>query len=385
MAPQKMTSRERILAALQRREVDYVPCSACFNPLTLPQRKGYKWQFPWAADSTLADELDYQVRELGLDQLVPVGIGLCRPAKGVTSKTWLEQQILHKVFSTPAGELHAAVSYNELWPHGEHIPLYSDFNIGHFVEPWIKNEADLACLKHVVRFDDTRTALVDARSVFARTRALADRYQLATAAEVGMGLTGAQHLFGVTGLLTKVLDQPGLVQDYLEHEHSINLRLIEVLGELGVDVISRNGFYETADFYSPAMLNEFVGERIRREAAATRSAGMLASYTIHTGIMPILDYLATLNVDSFFGIDIAFQNIDLGLVRAKLSPGKSLRIGPSSTFHLWKGPEATRAAVRLCFEIFGKTGLILSPCVSAHSIMPWESTLAMIAEWKKLR
>ncbi|MBI2441858.1 MAG: hypothetical protein HYV35_10865 [Lentisphaerae bacterium] len=385
MSLPKMTSRERVLAALQRREVDYVPCCACFNPLTAPQRKGYEWQFPWPADSELATELDYQVNMLGLDQLVPAGIELCRPAKSVTSKTWLEQQILHKVFTTPAGELHASVHYNELWPHGEDIPFYSDFNIGHFVEPWIKNEADLACLKHVVRFDDTRAALADARSAFARTRALADRYQLATAAEVGMGLTGAQHLFGVTGLCTLVIEQPALVHAYLEYEHQLNLRVIEALGEWGVDVISRNGFYETADFYSPEMLNEFVGERIRREAAAVKSAGMLSSYTVHTGIMPILDYLATLTVDSFFGIDIAFRSVDLGLVRAKLSCDKSLRLGPSSTFHLWKGPEATRAAVRQVFEVFGKTGLILSPCVSAHSIMPWESTLAMIAEWKKLR
>ena len=32
-----------------------------------------------------------------------------------------------------------------------------------------------------------------------------------------------------------------------------------------------------------------------------------------------------------------------------------------------------------------RPGFILSPGVSAHSIMPWESTLAMIDEWKRLR
>jgi hypothetical protein len=41
--------------------------------------------------------------------------------------------------------------------------------------------------------------------------------------------------------------------------------------------------------------------------------------------------------------------------------------------------------VRVTFEVFGRTGLILSPAVSAHSIMPWESTLAMIDEWRRLR
>lgn len=53
-----------------------------------------------------------------------------------------------------------------------------------------------------------------------------------------------------------------------------------------MDIIWRNGFYETADFYSPAMLDRFLGERLRREADAARAAGMLTNYTVHTGIMP---------------------------------------------------------------------------------------------------
>lgn len=385
MTSQKMTSKERVLAAMQRREVDYLPCCVCFNPLTPVQRRGYAWQFPWPAEATLEDQIAYQVERLGLDQLVPVWLELIRPEESVKARTWREGEKLYKVFTTPSGELRAVINYNELWPHGEDIPLYSDFNIGHFVEPWIKNEGDLACLKHIVRFDDSREARAQTRAVFTRAKTLAERYRLATEASVGLGLTGAQHLFGVTGLCTKVLDQPGLVQDYLEYEHQLNLRLIEMLGALGVDLIERNGFYETADFYSPAMLSELVGGWICREAEAARSCGMLSSYTIHTGVMPILDYLATLKVDSFFGIDLAFHGVDPVRVRDKLSSTKSFRTGPSSTFHLWKGPEATRQAVRQTLEIFGKRGLILAPGVSAHSIMPWESTLAMIDEWKKLR
>jgi hypothetical protein len=171
----------------------------------------------------------------------------------------------------------------------------------------------------------------------------------------------------------------------MEHEHRINLRAIEILGDLGVDMIRRNGFYETADFYGPSTLARFVGPRVSAEADAARAAGMLTSYTIHTGVMPILDYLAGLTVDSIFGLDIAFKGVDPKAVRDKLATEKSLWIGPSSTFHLWKGPDVTRAAVRQVFEVFGKRGLILAPGVSSHSIMPWESTLAMIDEWKKLR
>ena len=384
MQQDAMTSKERILSALRREEVDYVPLCVAFNPLSAVQRKG-QWNFPWAEDAPYDEQMEYQVEQLGLDQVVGVGCELRRPAPGIASRVWLEGDILHKAYTTPAGELHASVRYNELWPCGEDIHFYSDFNIGHFVEPWITNESDLECLKQIMRLHDTDDILSEVRTNYRATKEFADKYGLATLAGVGSGLTGAMQLFGSTELCLMTIENPDLVDAYMEHEHRINLRAIEILGDLGVDMIRRNGFYETADFYGPSTLARFVGPRVSAEADAARAAGMLTSYTIHTGVMPILDYLANLTVDSIFGLDIAFKGVDPETVRDKLAPGKSFWIGPSSTFHLWKGPDATRAAVGQVFEVFGKRGLILAPGVSAHSIMPWESTLAMIDEWKKLR
>ena len=381
----KMTGRERLLAALRREDVDYVPCCASFNPLTAVQRTAHGWNFPWPSDASRGEQLAYQVEQLGLDQVVHVGIDLCRPAPGVESSVWLDGDVLHKVYTTPAGDLHASVRYNDLWPCGKDIPFYSDFNIGHYVEPWIQNESDLACFKQIRRLCDAGNVLEEARSNFTAARDLADRYRVATVAGIGMGLTGAMQLFGASELCIATIDNPALVDAYLEYEHLINLRTIEVFGDFGADIVRRNGFYETADFYGPDTLERFVGPRLRREADAARAAGMLTSYTVHTGVMPILDYLASLTMDSFFGIDVAFKGADLPEIRDRLAGTKSLWTGPSSTYHLWSGPDATRRAVREVFDVMGKRGLILSPCVSAHSIMPWESTLAMIDEWCKQR
>lgn len=381
----KMTSRDRLTAAVAGRDVDYVPCWAGFNPMETPQRVGHTWNFPWTLESTYRQQLEYQVRGLGLDQAVWLGGRAYKPTDGVTSRAWLEGDVLHKAYTTPAGVLHASVRYNEQWAYGKDILLFSDYNVGHFIEPWIRNEQDLECLKHVMRLDDSVAAIEGVRSQNAAGRQLADEFGLATMAYCGMGLTGAQHLFGVAPLCMMVMDNPGLVDAYLEHEHAINVRQLESLAAGGTQIIRRNGFYETADFYGPAMLEQFLGKRLRREAEVARSLGMLTSYTVHSGVMPILDYLASLTFDSFFGIDTAFRDVDLRTIKRKIAPAKSVWTGPSSTFHLWKGPDATRKAVRDVFEIWGKRGLILSPCVSAHCIMPWESTLAMIDEWKKLR
>jgi len=300
-----MNSKERILAALRREPVDYVPCCVAFNPLTPPQRRDHTWNFPWAEDAPAETKLAFQVEELGLDQVVGTGAELCRPADGVESRVCVEGDALHKVWTTPAGELHACVRLTDGWPHGHDIPFFSDFNIGHFVEPWIRDEADLERLKHVLRPCDTASVLEELRTGFARAKALADRWGLAVIAHVGKGLTGAMPLFGAEGLCMATLQQPELVDAWMQYEHGINLRTIEVLGELGVDIVRRNGFYETADFYGPQMLARFVGPRVSREAEAARACGMVTSYTVHTGLMPILDYLAGLSVDSLFGVDVA--------------------------------------------------------------------------------
>ncbi|MGI5818424.1 MAG: hypothetical protein ACOX9R_10070, partial [Armatimonadota bacterium] len=219
----------------------------------------------------------------------------------------------------------------------------------------------------------------------AAARELAARWDLATLAPCGMGLTGAQHLFGASQLCVMTIENPALVDAYLAYDHEISMRALQALGGRGVDMIRRNGFYETADFYSPAMLERFLGDRLRAERDAAHAGGMLATYTLNTGVMPILDYLRGLELDSLFGIDIAFGGVDPARIHDALSDLSSFWTGPSSTYHLWKGPDVTREAVRETFAVFAPTGLILAPGVSSHSIMPWESTLAMIDEWKRLR
>ncbi len=377
-----MESRERILAAMRHQDVDYVPCCGFFNPLNPVQRVGHTWNFPWADDASAEEQLRYQVETLGLDQIVTVGVRATQQADGCASAVWLEGDVLHKTHTTPAGELHAAVHYNELWPHGEDIPFYSDFNIGHFVEPWLASEQDMDCLRQLQMLRPTEEIIADARDSVLASKALAARFGLATSGSAGMGLTGAQHLFGATDLCMAVIDTPDVVDSYLEHEHQINLRSIAVLGEFGVDIARRNGFYETSDFYSPEMLERFLKRRLDAEADAARAAGMMTAYTAHTGIMPMLDYLADLSLESIIGIDTAFGDMDIRQVRDRLADRKAFWIGPSSTHHIWRGPEATRQAVSDVFECFGRTGLILSQGVSSHSIMPWESTLAMIDEWR---
>jgi hypothetical protein len=380
-----MTSRERMLAALQRQPVDYVPCSPFFNPLTEVQRRGRKWRFPWGGDSG-RERLEYCVTELGLDMVVNCGVGGYDPHPDVSSRVWREGDRLYKAYATPAGELRSCVKYDHRWPHGEDIPFYTDFNPSHGIEFWIESEEDLECFSHILRPLERRLALERSRANYEAARALADRWQLATICHIGMGLTGALQLFGPANLCMLTVDNPGLVHRYLDVEHEVNLRNIEVAMDLGVDIVRRNGFYETCDWYSPAMLEEFLFAKLQTEVDLVHQAGKVAGYTVHTGVMPMLDYLRRLRFDCLLHVEIAFHDMDMAKLRHSQDGTKSFWTGPSSTYHLYQeDPEPTRQAVRDCFEILGPDGLILTPCPSGLFSNLWENILAMLDEWRRLR
>ena len=379
-----MTPRERVLAAMRRDAVDYVPCCPKFNPLSPQQRVGKTWQFPWQSDET--QMLQHCVEVLGVDMTVALPTGGWESSPEVTSSVHIEGDTLCKVYDTPAGQLSSTVRRDERWPHGDDITLFSDFNPAHATQYWIESEQDLECLRHIMRPVDRPETLEALREAHGRRCALAARWNLPTIAHIGMGLTGALQLFGPAELCIAAIEKPDLVHGYLQLEHEVNLRQIEIVCELGVDIVRRNGFYETADFYSPRMLEDLLFDRLQEEIRLAHEGGALTTYTVHTGVMPMLGYLRRLQFDCLMDIDISFRDTDLAAIRDSQEDSKSFWTGPSNTFHMWADdPSGVREAVRECFEVLDGRGLIITATPSAHSIMPWENTLAMIDEWRRLR
>ncbi|NQU11722.1 hypothetical protein HQ590_13085 [bacterium] len=378
-----MTSRERILAALRRQPVDYVPCAPFFNFQDWPQRVGRRWQYPFGP--SVPETLEYVVGTLGLDQVVTIAWGWF-PEASVTVDRWVEDAVLHQRIVTPSGAIQAAVRLEPDWPHGFEIPLFSDYLPAHGVEPWLKTAADVECLRHLLLPPRSKQDLERIRFEYRAAKRLADRYQLATCFYFGLGLTGALQVFGAEAAPVLAAEQPELIEAYLELDHQWNLRNYEIALELGADFVRRNGFYETADFYSPAMLERFLGPRLRREIDLVHQAGRPIGYTLLSGYQPLLDYLSGLGFDCLICPDVFLRDGDARALQEKLGAQVSFWTGPSDTVHLpWEKPEAVRAAVRRVFEVFGKTGLLLTPCSSSKAVFPWANIEAMIEEWRGQR
>ncbi len=380
-----MTEKERFLAAMQRQPVDYVPFVPTFNPLSPAQRVGQGYNFPFGPGES--ERVWYAVEKLGIGASTQFcSARAFYPSEGVSSKVWIDGDTIHKVFSTPDGDVGASVRYNERWPHGLDIPMFSSFNEAHFIEPWLRDEHDLACLKHVLN-PPWRPETLDKLKFSARVaHERADRYQIPVHFRLTCGISDALLLIGTEDLMYLWADKPDLIREYLEHDQKRAMENLEICLDLGIDYVQRNGFYETADFWNPAVLEAELAPLLREQIDATHQGGALICYTVNTGVMPILNHLDKLEFDSIFGIDLDAGDTDLQAIVDKLGHSKSLWVGPVSHAHIEKPTdEPVRRVVRECFETIGHTGLILGFAVSTHAIMPWENTLATIDEWKKMR
>ena len=117
-----LSSRDRMLAALECRQPDHVPC--CFSAFQSLRQQ--------CTDQ--ADFLDRQL-EMGLNAAVTVSTIPLRHDPRVRIREWREDlpdelyPILHKEYETPAGTLCTAVSTSEDWPWGDHVPFMDDFLI----------------------------------------------------------------------------------------------------------------------------------------------------------------------------------------------------------------------------------------------------------------
>jgi len=348
-----------------------------------PQRVGKRWQYPFGP--SIPEMLEYMVRKLGVDQVVNIDWGYF-PESGVHSKVWMEGDIIHKKFITPSGELHAAVRYDENWPHGLDIPFFSDYNPSHYVEPWIKSLRDIECLRHILLPPQTEDDLEQVRFKVEEAKRLAEKYQLATCFNFGLGLTGALLMFGTKQVCMFAVTEPELIDAYLEIDHQFNLKNYKIALDFGVDMIRRNGFYESCDFYSPEMLERFLFRRLEEEIRMVHETGKPIGYTLLTGIMPMLDYLDRLDFDCIICPDVFMKGADAWKLKEKLGDRKSFWTGPSDTIHMpYEKPDEVRKAVRYVFEVFGRMGLLITPCSSSKAVFPWTNVLVMIDEWKKLR
>jgi len=389
----EMTSRERMLSALDLRKPDHVPC--CFISFSVLRERHMGDRYK----TTLAQ------LEMGLDAMlfIPKAARQDRPEhpdlRGlpihfhplVETREWREEvagaaDILHKEYVTPDGTLTTAVRLSDDWPHGDHIPFIDDYQIPRSLKPLLTKWRELEALQYLLlppQTHDTAAYLDEAE----KAQAFARDHGVLLAGGWGVGMDMANWLCGMENLMIQMIERPKFVDDLLEMIHFWNVQRMEVVLRGPVDLFIRRGWYEGCDFVTPSFWRSSIKPRLRAETELAHRRGAKFGYLCTSGTEPILDDIVDAGVDVLIGLDpVQGTHTDLTLIREKLGGRVCLWGGVSGAVAVEMGSEAdVRAAVRRALSTLGPDGFILSPVdnLTVDAPKTWENVEIFIDEWRK--
>lgn len=172
-------------------------------------------------------------------------------------------------------------------------------------------------------------------------------------------------LFGVEEMIMATFDDPQWVHAFLGILRDRKVRFVDSLRGADYDVIETGGGDASSTVISPAIFDEFVAPYDAEVIAHARAAGQRVVYHTCGGMMPLLERLADLGANALETFTPPAMGGDANLAEAKRRIGDRVcMIGGFNQhrFFTRSTPAETREEVRRCFAEAGAGGgYILSP------------------------
>ncbi len=390
MNMQPMTSRQRMLAALNLAKPDHPPCSfMLYRGLHLSSH----------------DYLDFIQRQLdlGLDAYVQIpprppivvndhynlhGLPVSYD-EAVGIQEWVEHPsgtdtpILVKEYQTPAGKLRTEVRQTDDWRWGDHVPFLDDYLVGRSRKFLVENSQDLAALSFLL-VEPKAAEIHQFKAESQPVLDFAHERQLLVAGGWGVGADLIGWVYGLQNMVFAVYDQPEFIRGLLDLIAGWNQVRMRVVLEAGVDLYIKRAWYENCDFWTPTTYQEFLYPILKSDADLAHQYGAKFGCLITSNCMPLLDFFAQAGVDVVIGIDPHQWD----LVKTKASIGDEVCLWGGVNGHLTieqDTPEEVRREVETALEILSPGGgFILSPVdnVREATTTAGENVRALIAAWR---
>jgi uroporphyrinogen decarboxylase len=175
----------------------------------------------------------------------------------------------------------------------------------------------------------------------------------------------AAVLYGIEELIFATFEDPEWVHALLKILFERKKIYIESLRGARYDIIEHGGGDASSTVISPEIFDTFVAPYDAPLIDSAHSAGQRVVYHTCGGMMPFLERLADLRADALETFTPVSMGGDAQLAEAKQRIGdKVCMIGGFDQFHYFNNctPEETRQEVRRCFNEAGRNGgYILSP------------------------
>lgn len=389
-SPSRMTSRERMLAAIHCQPADHSPCSFMMYKGLLTQ-------------CSTAMEFYERELELGLDVAVqlpprqPVvhsdtynlhGLPVSfHPA--VQVREWKDQTaadrwpVLHKEYHTPAGTLSSEVYQDEEWPYGDHVPFLDDYLETRSRKFIVSGANDLDALDCLLT-PPTAQEMNAFREEAAPYQAFARRHNLLLTGGWGVGADLIGWVYGLQNMIYASFDQPDFLSTLLEKIAAWNRTRMQVVLDAGVDLYIKRAWYENCDFWSPASWKKYIQPILQADIALAHSHGARFGYFITSRGMPLLDLIAQTGVDVLIGLDP--HTWDLQRVAGKLGGKVCLFGGVNGHLTVERGtPEEVQRETNTALKTLSPTcGFILSPVDNVRIYTPQsrENVRRLIDTWR---
>ena len=377
-----MNTRERVLAAMRCQDVDHVPFMPYFWGSKHPRG-------PWTNEQ---ERFAYYAQR-GWDTFAWC-IPYVSPLPEVQTEFRYETQdggtVLHQVWRTPARTITERIRITDDWPEAMNrsTPLWfeGDFRSPRYLEVPFKEPADLDALPYLFPLDNPPN-IDGMRDHHNDVRRQAEAVQVPLTLYYVPGVDWLTYLYPPQEVVLRMVDDREMMRGIVRHINRAFTRRLEVLLELGVDVVCRRALYGTCDFWNPAMFTDLVAPLLAPEIERTHRAGAVHMLEMMSGFQPLLGEMAKLPFDCLSFFDPVFGGLDPDLSKLRSAlPGKSFRGGLSGPAHLEKGtPAEVEAAVEKAFREFGPRGFLLSHAGGFRPHWPWESVEAADRAWRRLR
>ena len=388
-----LSSRERMMTAIECGEPDYVPiCFMIFSALRSKCKDQYEFidkQLEMGLDAIvdLVSPADTQSEHSDLHGL-PV-----RFDPQVSIREWKEDDaenpLLHKEYITPSGTLRTTVRKTNDWQHDDHVPLFDDYLIPRSKKFLITGKADLDPLRHLL-IPPSEADIQRFRETAKKAKEFADSRKILVTGGWGVGMDAACWMCGIENLMLSAIYEPEFVEELADIIAYWNQKRMKVVLDVGVDLYIRRGWYESADFWPPDLFRKFILPFLQKEADMAHQAGAKFGYILTTSTMPLLDALLESGIDVLIGVDpVQGRGTDLAEMKRRLNGKICLWGGVNSFVTVEIGNKKEIAlAVQTAIETLAQGGgFILSPVdnIRDTSEKTRENVDFMIDIWKKLR
>ncbi len=364
-----MTSRERLLTALDRGRPDRLPVTTHHlmpwflntylegaSEADFFRRFGMdpiRWAFDQAPDEGRGEYWSAQEEKRG-DGYGP------EETRWIVSDDWQVEAV-----ALPGGN--QATRYDIVTPGGtlsmvlEHGPQ-TDW----VVERPLKRKADLEIFRRYAPWGRCHTEAIrsQAREV--------EGWGILRGAVPGFQIYGqpgcwqdAVELFGLQELIMETMDDPTWVRELLQTLEERKLHFIASTAGAPFDILELGGGSASSTVISPGIFQEFVAPHDQILIRALHAAGQRVVYHTCGGMMPLLEMIADMGPDAMetFTPPALGGDTRLGEAKARIGDRVCLIGGfDQHTFFQGCAPEDTRKAVRRAFQNAGEGGgYILAP------------------------